>query len=133
LRSGLASPDKLPVQTIRMPTYQYICTKCEHEFDLLQSIKDKPLTVCPKDSCGLKRWGKGRVKRKISAGGGLIFKGTGFYITDYRSENYKAGAKKEAPPAASGGGDAKPAGAKPDAKPDAKPAASKPSKDTKAS
>ncbi|MDB6125183.1 MAG: putative regulatory protein FmdB family [Pedosphaera sp.] len=45
----------------------------------------------------MKKWGKGKVKRAIGAGAGLIFKGSGFYITDYRSENYKAGAKKDAP------------------------------------
>jgi len=72
--------------------------------------------VCPKELCGLKKWGKGRVKRAISAGAGLIFKGSGFYITDYRSENYKAGAKKDTAPA-SGGDSAKSSG-------DSKPAAS---------
>lgn len=50
----------------------------------------------------MKKWGKGKVKRVIGAGAGLIFKGSGFYITDYRSENYKAGAKKDAPPSAGG-------------------------------
>ena len=55
----------------------------------------------------MKRWGKGKVKKLIGAGAGLIFKGSGFYITDYRSENYKAGAKKEATPAASTTGDTK--------------------------
>ena len=78
-----------------MPTYEYACSKCGHQFDIFQSIKDDALTVCPKDKCGQKRWGKGKVKRMLGAGAGLIFKGSGFYITDYRSENYKAGAKKE--------------------------------------
>ena len=55
----------------------------------------------------MKRWGKGKVKKLIGAGAGLIFKGSGFYITDYRSENYKAGAKKESTPAASTTGDTK--------------------------
>jgi predicted nucleic acid-binding Zn ribbon protein len=54
-----------------------------------------PLTVCPQDLCGRKRWGKGKVKRAIGAGAGLIFKGSGFYITDYRSEGYKQAAKKD--------------------------------------
>jgi|SRR5882762_4491504 len=85
-----------------MPTYEYVCTKCEHEFEVIQSIADKPLTICPKELCGLKKWGKGKVKKKISAGGGLIFKGSGFYITDYRSDSYKEAAKKE-----SGGGEKK--------------------------
>jgi putative FmdB family regulatory protein len=78
-----------------MPTYEYHCTKCDHEFELSQSITDKSLTTCPKPLCRLKPWGKGKVKKKISAGAGLIFKGSGFYITDYRSDNYKEGAKKE--------------------------------------
>ena len=93
-----------------MPTYEYVCSKCEQQFDISQSIAEKPLKVCPKDKCGLERWGKGRVKRAIVSGAGIIFKGSGFYSTDYRSEGYKAAAKKDsaaaAPPA---GGDAKPA------------------------
>src|SRR6058998_3142446 len=80
-----------------MPTYEYLCTKCEHEFDVFQSIKDKALTTCPKDLCARKPWGKGKVKKKIGAGAGLIFKGSGFYITDYRSDSYKEAAKQEAP------------------------------------
>jgi len=78
-----------------MPTYEYECEKCKHQFELVQSIADNPLTVCPPDLCHLKKWGKGKVKRLISAGAGLIFKGSGFYITDYRSDNYKESAKKE--------------------------------------
>ena len=78
-----------------MPTYEYVCEKCGHEFDKFQSIKDDALKVCPKELCGLKKWGKGKVKRAIGAGAGIIFKGSGFYETDYRSESYKAGAKKE--------------------------------------
>lgn len=80
-----------------MPTYEYVCLKCDHKFEKFQSIKDSALTTCPKELCGMKKWGKGKVKRAIGAGAGLIFKGSGFYITDYRSENYKAGAKKDAP------------------------------------
>jgi len=78
-----------------MPTYQYLCTKCEHQFEKFQPITAKTLTICPEELCGLKKWGKGKVKRAISAGAGLIFKGSGFYITDYRSEKYKEAAKKE--------------------------------------
>lgn len=78
-----------------MPTYQYICEKCDHEFDHFQSIKDDAIKICPQEKCGMKKWGKGKVRRAIGAGAGLIFKGSGFYITDYRSENYKAAAKKE--------------------------------------
>jgi putative FmdB family regulatory protein len=78
-----------------MPTYEYVCTKCGHEFEKFQSIADKALTTCPKESCAKKKWGRGPVKRKLSGGAGLIFKGSGFYITDYRSEGYKQAAKKE--------------------------------------
>ena len=78
-----------------MPTYEYVCEKCGHAFEKSQSMSEKPLTVCPKDLCARKKWAKGRVKRQVSGGGGLLFKGSGFYITDYRSENYKQAAKKE--------------------------------------
>jgi putative FmdB family regulatory protein len=104
-----------------MPTYEYVCSKCGHEFELFQAISAKPLTVCPKDLCGQKRWGRGKVKRKLGTGAGLLFKGSGFYTTDYRSESYKQAAKKEsaapAPAAASGGAESKPAAAKTDAEP----------------
>ena len=93
-----------------MPTYEYVCFKCEHQFDLFQSITELPLTICPKEKCSLKRWGKGRIKRAIGTGAGILFKGSGFYTTDYRSESYKEAAKKESPPAAPPAtGDAKPA------------------------
>ncbi|HEV3272222.1 MAG TPA: FmdB family zinc ribbon protein [Candidatus Methylacidiphilales bacterium] len=72
-----------------MPTYEYECAKCGKTFELIQSMKDAALKTCPKTLCRKKIWGKGRVKRKIGAGAGLIFKGSGFYITDYRSEGYK--------------------------------------------
>lgn len=112
-----------------MPTYEYVCSKCGHEFEKFQSIKDAPLKVCPKELCNMKRWGKGKVKRAIGAGAGLLFKGSGFYITDYRSENYKAAAKKDTAP--SSGGDSKPA-ASSDSKPAAPKTDSKPAKKTKA-
>jgi putative FmdB family regulatory protein len=83
-----------------VPTYEYVCSKCEHHFETVQRITDKPLTVCPKELCHLKRWGKGKVKRAVVGGAGLLFKGSGFYITDYRSDSYKADAKKDASPAA---------------------------------
>jgi putative FmdB family regulatory protein len=102
-----------------MPTYAYICSKCDLEFEHFQSMKDAPLTVCPQKLCGQKRWGKGKVKRQLGTGAGMIFKGSGFYITDYRSEGYKAAAKKDSAPAAApatpaapekkSGGDSKPA------------------------
>ena len=88
-----------------MPTYEYVCEKCGHRFEKFQSISAEPLAICPEDLCARKRWGKGKVKRAISGGAGLIFKGSGFYITDYRSENYKASAKKE-----SGAGESKSGG-----------------------
>ena len=97
-----------------MPTYEYACAKCGQQFEKFQPIADNALTVCPKDLCCQKRWGKGKVKRVIGAGAGLLFKGSGFYITDYRSEGYKASAKKESTAAAS---PAKTAPAKPEAKP----------------
>jgi putative FmdB family regulatory protein len=78
-----------------MPTYEYACSKCKHKFEKFQRMTDKALTVCPKELCPRKTWGKGKVKRLMSAGAGLIFKGSGFYITDYRSEGYKEAAKKE--------------------------------------
>ena len=65
-----------------MPTYDYICESCKHRFEWFQSITAKPLLICPK--CG-----KRKVKRLIGAGAGVIFKGSGFYQTDYRSEGYK--------------------------------------------
>ena len=61
----------------------------QKSFELVQSMKDDSLKTCPKNLCRMKSWGKGPVKRKIGAGAGLIFKGSGFYITDYRSEGYK--------------------------------------------
>ncbi len=78
-----------------MPTYEYECTKCKKNFEIVQSMKDNAFTVCPKTSCRMKTWGKGKVKRLLGAGAGFIFKGSGFYITDYRSEGYKSSAKKE--------------------------------------
>lgn len=84
-----------------MPTYEYVCEKCGHQFEKFQSMLAKPLATCPEDRCGRKRWGKGKVRKLMSGGAGLIFKGSGFYITDYRSENYKESAKKES--GASGG------------------------------
>jgi putative FmdB family regulatory protein len=103
-----------------MPTYEYICEKCGHQFEKFQSISAKPLVVCPEDLCAQKKWGKGRVKRAISGGAGLLFKGSGFYITDYRSDKYKEAAKKESAPASGSASAAKPSvsDAKPTSKPD---------------
>ena len=84
-----------------MPTYEYQCGKCGHEFETFQSMTAEPLTKCEKKGC------RGKVKKLISAGGGLIFKGSGFYITDYRSDSYKKGEKAESssPSKDSGGKD----------------------------
>jgi putative FmdB family regulatory protein len=78
-----------------MPTYEYECAKCKKNFDAFQSMKDDAFKTCPKDKCRMKTWGKGKVKRLLGAGAGLIFKGSGFYITDYRSEGYKSAAKSD--------------------------------------
>jgi putative FmdB family regulatory protein len=78
-----------------MPTYEYECSKCKKNFDAFQSMKDDAYKTCPKDKCRMKTWGKGKVKRLLGAGAGLIFKGSGFYITDYRSEGYKSAAKSD--------------------------------------
>ena len=58
-------------------------------------MKDEAYTVCPKELCRLETWGKGKVKRLLGTGAGLLFKGSGFYITDYRSSGYKEAVKKE--------------------------------------
>src|SRR5947207_14056008 len=116
-----------------MPTYEYVCEKCGQQFEKFQSIAAKALTTCPETECAQKGWGKGKVKRVISGGAGLLFKGSGFYITDYRSDKYKEAAKKDAPAPATDGkaaaGESKSSGteakpAKTESKP-AKPAASK--------
>jgi putative FmdB family regulatory protein len=78
-----------------MPTYEYHCEKCGKNFDCYQSMKDPVFKVCPKEHCRQKKWGKGKVKRQLGTGAGLIFKGSGFYITDYRSAGYKESAKNE--------------------------------------
>ena len=88
-----------------MPTYEYSCEKCGKNFDAFQSMRDKPFQECPQEKCQLEEWGHGKVKRLLGTGAGLIFKGSGFYITDYRSNNYKEGAKKDAPPAAATSGE----------------------------
>jgi putative FmdB family regulatory protein len=71
-----------------MPTYEYQCDACEHNFDEFQSIKAEPLKKCPK--CG-----KNKLRRVFGAGAAVLFKGSGFYETDYRSEAYKKSAKAD--------------------------------------
>jgi putative FmdB family regulatory protein len=97
-----------------MPTYDYSCQKCGKNFEAFQSMRDEPFRECPKELCRMKKWGHGKVKRLLGTGAGLIFKGSGFYSTDYRSASYKEAAKKEsggsaekAAPAKEGGGAAK--------------------------
>lgn len=71
-----------------MPTYQYHCDACKHNFEEFQAITAKPITKCTKCK-------KSSVRRVITGGAGLIFKGTGFYQTDYRSKNYQESASKD--------------------------------------
>jgi putative FmdB family regulatory protein len=70
-----------------LPTYEYECEKCHHQFEQIQKITDEPVKTCP--VCG------GKVKRLISGGGGFLFKGNGFYITDHRTESYKKKEREE--------------------------------------
>lgn len=72
-----------------MPTYEYQCQKCKKPHEAYQSITAKPLTKCPQKHCG------GRLKRLLGSGSGFIFKGSGFYITDYRSKKYQDAKKKD--------------------------------------
>jgi putative FmdB family regulatory protein len=88
-----------------MPHYDYVCETCEKQFEVFQSMNDKRLTKCPEKGC------KGKVRRLLGTGAGLVFKGSGFYITDYRSDSYKAAARQDsaassstAAPGSSGGG-----------------------------
>ncbi len=76
-----------------MPTYDYLCDACQHEFEAFESIKADPQKVCPECS-------EERLRRKIGAGAAILFKGSGFYQTDYRSESYKSAAKADQSPAA---------------------------------
>ena len=78
----------LSIETISMPTYDYVCKHCDHRWELFQSIKANPVRKCPE--CG-----KLRAKRLISAGAGILFKGSGFYQTDYRSDSYKKAAEAD--------------------------------------
>lgn len=82
-----------------MPTYEYICKSCDHEFEEFQSMSAGALRKCP--ACG-----KNALERKIGLGGGIIFKGGGFYETDYRSDSYKKAAESDSK-AASGKTDEK--------------------------
>jgi putative FmdB family regulatory protein len=96
-----------------MPTYEYECDACGNRFEKFQSITAAPIKKCPE--CG-----KAKVRRLIGTGAGLLFKGSGFYITDYRPDSYNQAAKADGP--ASSNGEAKSDTKGSDAKPDAKPA-----------
>ena len=80
-----------------MPTYEYRCPQCGNQFDKFQRMSEDPVAECP--ACGAE------AERRLSAGAGLLFKGSGFYITDYRSEGYKKAAEGEKPAASSDKGD----------------------------
>lgn len=84
-----------------MPTYDYVCDGCGHAFELFQSMSDGVKRTCPE--CGKKK-----LRRLIGAGGAIVFKGSGFYKTDYRSDSYKKGAeadKSSSGSSSSSGGD----------------------------
>lgn len=70
-----------------MPTYEYLCTTCGRRFDVMQSMKDEPLTQCPEDVSTQDPKGKGAVQRMITGGSGVIYKGDGFYLTDYTKKS----------------------------------------------
>jgi putative FmdB family regulatory protein len=95
-RVSIAQNRRVPDNAVcTMPTYEYECEKCRKTFEIFQSMKDSALSACPESHCRMRRWGKGKVRRLLGTGAGLIFKGSGFYSTDYRSESYKQAAKKE--------------------------------------
>ncbi len=71
-----------------MPTYEYLCGACGHELELFQNISEAPKKKCP--ACK-----KQKLKRKIGGGAGFLFKGSGFYLTDYRSDSYKKAAEAD--------------------------------------
>lgn len=82
-----------------MPTYEYECTRCGHRFERFQSMTDTPVKRCEQCRC--------KVKRLLGTGAGLIFKGSGFYLTDYRSSGYAEAAKKDKPESSPPSGDKK--------------------------
>jgi putative FmdB family regulatory protein len=93
-----------------MPTYEYRCPECGTDFEKFQRMSEEPRAECP--ACG------SQAQRRLSAGAGLLFKGNGFYITDYRGDSYKKAAKADA-----GGSDGGSSNGKPSAKPDVKASA----------
>jgi putative FmdB family regulatory protein len=109
-----------------MPTYEYKCSACDYAFEQFQSITADPIKKCPQ--CG-----KSKVKRLLGTGAGLIFKGSGFYITDYRSEAYQKAAKSEAPAGGESKAESTSSGESKADKAEAKPAVSSTSTETKPS
>lgn len=110
-----------------MPTYDYKCKACGHTWEMFQSMSAKPVKACPE--CGRKT-----AERLIGTGAALLFKGSGFYETDYRSDSYKKSAeadKKASTGGESSGSDGKPADKKTDAKPAAATETAKPKADAK--
>ena len=108
-----------------MPTYEYECRKCGHRFELFHSIKDETPKRCPR--C------KGRAVRVPTAGAGILFKGSGFYITDYRSSEYQKKANEEKGQASGSGGGSKEAGESKGAKETKETKETKESKESKKS
>jgi putative FmdB family regulatory protein len=103
-----------------MPTYDYRCASCGHALEIFHGISEKPRKTCPKCK-------KQKLERLISAGAGLVFKGSGFYLTDYRSKSYSEAAKKDSAPATPAPAPEKPPVAE-SPKPAAPPAAKKSSR-----
>jgi putative FmdB family regulatory protein len=87
-----------------MPTYEYECEKCGHRFEVFQSMTEPPRKRCPK--C------RGKVRRLIGGGAGIVFKGSGFYVTDYRSSSYKEQKRKESGDSSKSKGESKDSGSK---------------------
>lgn len=94
-----------------MPTYDYVCSGCDHRWEMFQPITAKAVRKCP--DCG-----KLKAKRVIGPGAGIIFRGSGFYQTDYRSESYKKAARADQKPQEKSGGDGPSTAAEPKTKTD---------------
>lgn len=84
-----------------MPTYDYECDACQHTFEVFQGINEPVLTKCPE--CGKKK-----LRRLFGTGGAIVFKGSGFYQTDYRSDSYKKGASADKPSSENKSSESKP-------------------------